>query len=223
MDVDSGVFTAPATGAYYFTFSGVAGGIKTKVQLNLNGAVVGSAFGSGKTMALVRIIDLQKGDAITLELVPGGSLLADYGATFTCRLLPSNSIYFDVGRNSDFENPRVFDEKGQVINDTDSKIIPFHSSSGGGGMDAPKGVFTTPVDGAYHFAFSGLADEKNEFVRVRLTARLKGHFITGVDRRIKQRRSRQTPTGPRIPSRRSLQFIHPFHRLSHRRRVVREP
>ena len=50
-----------------------------------------------------------------------------------------------------------------------SKIIPFHSSSGGGGMDAPKGVFTTPVDGAYHFAFSGQLDEKNEFLRVRLT------------------------------------------------------
>jgi len=195
MNADSGVFTAPATGAYYFTFSAVAGSPETRVQLELNGANVGSAFGSEKydAMALVRIINVHKGDAVSLDLLLGGSLLVDYGATFTGRLLPSNSIYFDVGRSSDFFNPLTIIDEDIVEEATDdneetgteevtnevsegdgedystdimnnnAEIIPFHPSklsllSVDGGMDAGEGIFTAPVDGAYHFAFSGLSD-----------------------------------------------------------------
>lgn len=69
MDANSGVFTAPATGAYYFTFSRVANDTDTKVQLKLNGASVGSVLGNKEldVMALVRIINLQKGDTIAYE------------------------------------------------------------------------------------------------------------------------------------------------------------
>ena len=174
MDADSGVFTAPATGAYYFTFSGVAGGPKTKVQLNLNGAIVGSAFGSEEfeAMALNVIIDLKMDDKVSLVIVPGGSLSVDHGgAIFTGRMIP-NSIYFHVTRNSDFENPRIQNKKGQLV-DARSKTLTFNQPSStlnvdGGGMNVSEGVFTAPMDGDYHFAFNGLSNSDEE-IRLKLT------------------------------------------------------
>jgi len=174
MDANIGVFTVPIAGAYYFTFSAVANGINTKVQLKLNGAIVGSAFGSKEldVMALVRIIVLNKGDTVWLDLLPGGSIWADYGATFTGRLLPPNSVYFDVGRNSDFEN--TINVNDQLIKDTKPKVLPFQPSTSiqsvnaGGGMNAAEGIFTPSVNVAYHFPFSGLSYGKED-IRLRLT------------------------------------------------------
>jgi hypothetical protein len=76
MDLKTGVFSAPQSGVYYFSFFGLAGHKNTRVHLNLNGGdwcLIASAFGidSRDSLLFQSILKLKTGDNITLLLDQG--------------------------------------------------------------------------------------------------------------------------------------------------------
>lgn len=82
MDSTTGVFTAPITGIYFFSFSAVKGNIwdqGAEVYLYLNGEVIGTAYGAPgdrSTLSLQSILELKKGDKIHLVKGPGDDIYA---------------------------------------------------------------------------------------------------------------------------------------------------
>ena len=97
MNLQTGKFTAPRTGKYYFSFSGLVAfpvssttQIYSNVQLFFNGVVIGLGFsdetGTGtkyETLSLQSTLNLQNGDQIWLQIEsmsPGNHL---HGGSYT--------------------------------------------------------------------------------------------------------------------------------------------
>jgi len=68
----------------------------------------------------------------------------------------TKSVHFYVQRNTTFS--------------TGSAVIPWEVAplNEGGAMDLGSGIFTVPVDGIYHFEFSGLKDQSANYLWVTL-------------------------------------------------------
>jgi hypothetical protein len=73
MNASTGVFTTPRSGKYFFTFSGINLGITVEIQLQLNGATMGSGFSNQvyDTFSHQATLQLSKGDQIRLQLISG--------------------------------------------------------------------------------------------------------------------------------------------------------
>lgn len=87
MNLSSGVFTAPKSGVYIFTFSGLKSSSPAAsiVQLQHNGVIVGSSWAPGLpsyfSMTLSSTLELKEGDEIQLLLLKGQ--LHDDGSHYT--------------------------------------------------------------------------------------------------------------------------------------------
>jgi hypothetical protein len=83
-----GVFVAPTSGKYFFTFSGVSDRGSVRLNLQLNTATVdwsritqGIGVGEYQTFSLKSTLQLAKGDQIRLILIDG--ILHDHAHHFT--------------------------------------------------------------------------------------------------------------------------------------------
>jgi hypothetical protein len=74
MNLITGVFNAPRPGRYLFSLSGIVNIGDSKVDIHLNGAMIGSSYGTtnfGTTFSLNSVMDLKMGDIVTLFLRAG--------------------------------------------------------------------------------------------------------------------------------------------------------
>ena len=95
MNAASGIFTAPKTGIYFFSFSGLGSSKSaTFPQLYLNGILIGSGWADNigssdgaddiPTFTLQSTVQLNAGDQISLKLDSGGTgFLWDDGNHYT--------------------------------------------------------------------------------------------------------------------------------------------
>ena len=88
MNLTSGIFTAPTAGVFSFTFNGLSSG-KTPVHIAMyvNGKSVSDGWANteGTQIVLSAIVNLQKGDKVTNQIL--------YGALHATGQWFSNSIY----------------------------------------------------------------------------------------------------------------------------------
>ena len=100
MDLSSGIFTAPRSGQYFFSFSGHSVNGNTHAGLYRNNVIVGDSYGRTQrtTLSMESILNLQKGDKITIKISWGDiydNASSDYGpyTHFTGMLMEEN-LYF---------------------------------------------------------------------------------------------------------------------------------
>ena len=80
MNLGTGIFTAPASGFYYFAFSAVKGGSSehgAEVYLYLNSERVAKSYGTGNpwsTLSLHSTLELKSGDKMNLRKGPGDEI-----------------------------------------------------------------------------------------------------------------------------------------------------
>ena len=179
MSLKTSVLIAPEDGIYKFSLFGLLSHLSDKslwITLRLNGNNVGACFAnnyiSKTSFAQSSILKLNNGDQIDLYLTQGASYADDnYGTHFIGILLApikqtivprTSPVYFYVQRNSSFSTVGS---------------IPFELAqlNEGSAMDIGSGVFTAPDDGIYHFSLSGIKDDSNQLVWVKL--KLNGEMI----------------------------------------------
>lgn len=100
MNVSSGIFTAPRTGNYFFSVSGIGSfqfGGRIDINLMKNGGIVGSGYAGNSdgfdTFSIQSILDLTAGDKVWVQLatVSGQAFLYNNRYThFTGWILSEN-------------------------------------------------------------------------------------------------------------------------------------
>lgn len=113
MDLNTGIFTAPVCGTYFFAFSGIKGKSKdggTEVYLYHNNTLVAAAYGTlgqKTTLTMQSVLQLKKGDKVYLQKGLGDTILYEKLGNekhertthFTGFLLEENSIFIHPLRN----------------------------------------------------------------------------------------------------------------------------
>ena len=73
MNPSTGIFTAPRSGKYFFTYSGISNAAPSYIQLHLNGVLLGTGHSTGifDTFSHHATLQLSQGDQIRLFLTRG--------------------------------------------------------------------------------------------------------------------------------------------------------
>ncbi len=102
MNISSGIFTAPRSGRYFFTLSGIKDGAATGIyiSLRLNGAHAGQAYGSYGgvyyTYSMQTTLNMQVGDQVSLVVTDGAlhdNSITSYFTNFSGWLLEEDVFH----------------------------------------------------------------------------------------------------------------------------------